>query len=108
MVGKVCHYCEPNLLAFFLCFVGGIFIFANFPSGSAKFLGFVGFLLWISLLGLGIRLDGRKMLLLFLFISWFSLLIFGFSLGAFRLALKWHDRTGPEGMGLGVNIKPVY
>ena len=61
MFGWVCHYCEPNLFPF-LCFVGGIFRFANLPSGFAKFLGFVVFLLWISLLGLGIRLDGRKML----------------------------------------------
>ena len=64
MVGGVCHYCEPNLLGFFsfLCFVGGIFIFANFPSRFANFLGFVRFLVRIGLLDLGIRLDGKKML----------------------------------------------
>ena len=47
---------------FFLCFVGGIFRFANFPFGFVKFLGFVGFLVWIGLLDLGIRLDGKKIL----------------------------------------------
>ena len=59
MFGWVCHYCEPNLFLF-LCFVGGIFRFANLPSGFAKFLGFVGFLVWIGLLDLGIHLDGKK------------------------------------------------
>ena len=28
---------------FFLCFVGGIFRFANFPSRFATFLGFFGY-----------------------------------------------------------------
>ena len=49
-------FCEPNLLGF-LCFVAGIFRFANFPSRFAKFLGLVGFLVWIGLLDCGIRLD---------------------------------------------------
>ena len=44
----------------FLCFVGGIFRFAKFPFGFVKFLGFVGFLVWIGLLDLGIHLDGKK------------------------------------------------
>ena len=43
-----------------MCFVGGIFRFANFISGFAKFLGFVGFFVQISLLDLGICLDGKK------------------------------------------------
>ena len=45
---------------FLLCFVGGIFKFANFIFGFAKFLGFVGFFVQISLLDLGIYLDGKK------------------------------------------------
>ena len=46
-----------------LCFVGGIFRFANFPYGFAKFLEFVGFYVWIGLLDdldLGIHLDSKK------------------------------------------------
>ena len=43
------------MLGFFLCFVGGIFRFASFPTGFAKFLGFVGFWVWVGLLDLGIR-----------------------------------------------------
>ena len=76
MVSWVCHYCEPNLLGFFLCFVGGIFRFANFPFGFVKFLGFVGFLVWIGLLDLGIRLDGKKILSFFNFIFGFVTCIF--------------------------------
>ena len=45
------------VFSFLLCFVGGIFRFANFPSEFAKFLGFVGFLVWIGLLDRGICLD---------------------------------------------------
>ena len=43
-------FCEPNLLGFFWCFVTKIFRFAKFISGFAKFLGFVGFFVHISLL----------------------------------------------------------
>ena len=46
----------------FFFFVGGIFRFANFISGFAKFLGFVGFFIQIGLLDLGIHLDAKKML----------------------------------------------
>ena len=49
-----------QICSVFLCFVGGIFRFANLPSGFAKFLGFFGFLVWIGLLDLGIHLDGKK------------------------------------------------
>ena len=45
---------------FFLFFVGGIFKFANFIYGFAKFFGFVRFFIQIGLLDLGIRLDGKK------------------------------------------------
>ena len=47
---------------FLVCFVGGIFKFANFISKFTKFLGFVGFFVQIGLLDLGIRLDAKKML----------------------------------------------
>ena len=43
-----------------VCFIGGIFRFANFIYGFAKFMGFVGFFVQISLLDLGIHLDGKK------------------------------------------------
>ena len=52
-------FCEPNLL-FFWRFVVEIFRFAHFIYGFAKFLGYVGFSVQISLLDLGIRLDGKK------------------------------------------------
>ena len=80
-------FCEQNLglgLPFFfffflvcvcVCFIGGIFRFANFIYGFAKFLGFVGFFVQISLLDLGIHLDGKKIAKKIL---WLFLLIFGF------------------------------
>ena len=49
-----------KFVRFFWCFVAGIFRFANFIYGFAKFLGFVLFFVQISLLDLGIHLDGKK------------------------------------------------
>ena len=98
---------------FFLCFVGGIFKFANFIFGFAKFLGFVGFFVQIGLLDLGIYLDGKKiakkMLWLFLFsfgfVTWIFCDLWFWVCTDFYFCDFGLELVGPNGASLGATKK---